>query len=225
MQQPKNKLYSGLVWLFSGCMLLAYGVLGLSNTNVPGVEELVSLIHSAQGGWLYAAAFLSIFIEGLYVIGSFFPGSTLVILIAIAAQVGGIPQFAGVILAMYIGWLLAGVVNVFGAKYFKQVVHIDPRSRTALVDNVGITWFPAFRANTEVGQVAEGHSPLEVLLSTFRVKTYATLGAVVYTFLIPLFLDIESRTNEEGFLSLGIIALISFAVGGHKLYQYQKERE
>lgn len=183
-----------------------------------------SFIHSAQGGWLYAAAFLSVFIEGLYIVGSFFPGSTLIILITIAAQVGGISQFAGVILAIYIGWLLAGVVNVFGAKYFKRVVHIDSQSLTKLVDNAGVTWFPAFRANTEVGQVAEGHPPLEVLRSTFRVKTYATLGAIVYTFLIPLFLNIESRTNKEGFLSLGIIAFISFAVGGYKLYQYRKER-
>lgn len=222
MQQPKNKLYSGLVWLFSGCVLITYGTLGFFGKNVPGIEELISFIHSAQGGWLYVAAFLSILIEGLYIIGSFFPGTTLVVLFAITAQVGGISQFAGVMLTVYLGWLLSSIVNVFGAKYLKKAIHIDPESREAIVDNAGTTWFPAFRANTEVGQIAEGHHPKDILLSSFRVKTIATIGATAYTFFIPYIINLEARSNEEGFLSLGIIALISFSVGGYKLYQYRK---
>lgn len=224
MQQSHAKLYSGLVWIFSGCLLLTYGWLGLTKTNIPGVEELVAFINSAQGLYLYLAAFLAIFIEGLYILGSFFPGSTLVLLIAILAQTGGVLQFLGVILTIYIAWLLSGLINIFGAKYFSKTLHLDSKSLDKIVDNTGLTWFPAFRANTEVAQITEGHSVKEVLLSSVRVKTYACLGMAVYAFIIPFILDIENRTNEEGFWSLSIIAGISFGVGGYKLYQYRQQK-
>ncbi|MCK5354270.1 MAG: hypothetical protein KAJ63_04080 [Methyloprofundus sp.] len=188
------------------------------------MEELVAFINSAHGNWLYLAAFMAIFIEGLYIVGSFFPGSTMVLLIAILAQTGGIVQFSGVILTIYIGWLLAGLVNVFGAKYFAKTIHIDTHTLDKIIDNTGTTWFPAFRANTEVAQITEGHSVTEVLKSSLRVKTYASLGAAVYALIIPLILDIQNRTNEEGFWSLSIIAGISFAVGGYKIHQYRQQK-
>ena len=223
---PDNsKSYSGLVWIFSGCLLLVYGGLGLTNTNVPGVEELVAFINSAQGNYIYLAAFLAIFIEGLYVIGSFFPGSTLVLLIAILAQVGGVVQFIGVIGTIYIGWILAGFFNIYGAKYFSKTLHIDSSTLDKIEDNTGLTWFPAFRANTEVAQIAAGHKTSEVLWSSIRVKTYASLGAAVYALVIPFLLDIENRTNEEGFMSLAVVAAISFGVGGYKIYQGRNQTE
>jgi hypothetical protein len=225
MQNSSNaKLYSSLVWILSGCLLLVYGGLGLMNGNVPGIEELVAFINSATGKWLYLAAFLAIFIEGLYVIGSFFPGSTMVLLIAILAQTGGPLQFAGVILMIYLGWILAGIINILGAKYFTKATRIDTKSIEKIEDNAGLTWFPAFRANTEVAEITEGHSVKDVFLSTLRVKTYASLGAAVYAFIIPFLLDIENRSNEEGFASLSIIAIISFGVGGYKLYQHRQQK-
>ena len=90
----KNKIYGGIVWLMSGFALLTYGILGLTQTNIPGVEELVSFVNSANGIYLYLAAFISIFLEGLYFIGSFFPGTSFIILISIVAQTGGYLQFA-----------------------------------------------------------------------------------------------------------------------------------
>lgn len=224
MQRDRSKIYSGIVWVFSGCLLLTYGGLGLTHTNIPGIEDLVSFINSAQGNWLYLAAFLAIFIEGLYILGSFFPGTTMVLLIAILAQTGGIMQFLGVMLTIYIGWLLAGLINIYGTKYFTKTIHIEMNTLEKIVDNTGTTWFPAFRANTEVAQVTEGHKTSDVLLSSFRVKTYATLGATVYAFVIPFIIDIQNRTNEEGFWSLSIVALISFGVGGYKFYLYKQEK-
>ena len=222
MRSYHSKLYGGLVWIFSGCLLLAYGALGLTGHDIPGAEDLVAFINAAQGPWLYLAAFVSIFIEGLYLLGSFFPGSSLVLLIAVVAQAGGPVQFLGIIFTIYIGWLLAGLVNVFGAKYFFKTLHIDVDSLDKIEDNTGTTWFPAFRANTEVAQVTEGHKLSEVLWSTFRVKSYACVGAAVYALIIPFLIDIQNVDNEEGFKSLAVIALISFAVGGYKLYEHKK---
>lgn len=224
MQKSGAKLHSGLVWIFSGCLLLAYGILGLTNTNVPGAEELVAFANSAEGNYLYLAAFVSVFIEGIYVLGSFFPGSSLVLLIAVISQAGGTGQFLGIIGTVYVGWLLAGLVNVFGAKYFFRTLHIDTNYLTKIEDNTELTWFPAFRANTEVAQIIEGHKISEVLLSSWRVKTYACVGAAAYALVIPFLIDIQNVSNKEGFLSLGIIAFINFNVGGYKIYQFKLEK-
>lgn len=223
-QQNTASLYGGIVWLLAGAALLTYGGIGLTNTDVPGVADLVAFIHSAEGGYLYAAAFLSVFIEGLYFLGSFFPGTTLVLLIAIAAQTGGIEMFVGIMGTIYVGWLLAGICNIVLAKYFSRTLHLSPPQPEELDDNAGLTWFPAFRANTEVAQITEGHSVLSVLRSSIRVKTYTIIGASFYAFLIPFIVDLQNVDNEEGFWSLGIIALINFAVGGYKLREYQKEK-
>lgn len=92
-------------------------------------------------------------------------------------------------LVIYVDWLLVETVNVFCNKYFKKVTHINPPTRTALADYAGVTWFSTLRAMIEVAQVAEGCLPLAVLLSTFRVRTYAALDAVLCTFIIPPFFE------------------------------------
>ncbi|MCA9354314.1 MAG: hypothetical protein KC877_02215 [Candidatus Kaiserbacteria bacterium] len=222
MKSNKDKLYSALVWIISGTALITYGALGLTKTNIPGVEQLVALISNAEGSFLFIAAFLAILVEGLYVIGSFFPGSTLVLFIAIFAQVGGAWQFAGTILMIYLGWLLAGIVNILGARYFSRSFLDKIEDLKPIEDNTGLTWFPAFRANTEVAQITEGHSMSSVFWSTWRVKTIASLGAAVYAFIVPMFIDFQDISNEEGFWSLSVIAMINFAVGGYKLRQYKK---
>ncbi len=220
MTPTQPTISGGLVWILSGLALLVYSAIGLSNTTIPGVEELVNFIRSTEGTYLYLGAFLAIFIEGLYFLGSFFPGSTIVLLIAIVSQAGGTAQFLGIILTIYVGWLLAGVCNILGAWVFSyRLTKVDSPT---LEDNTGLTWFPAFRANTEVAQITEGHRPLQVFWSSWRVKSIACIGAALYALIIPLFIDIGSMNNEEGFWSLLIIAAINFAVGGHKIFLVQQ---
>ncbi len=55
---------SALVWIISGLFLLFYGLLGLLNFTIPGLEELSSFIEDMTGMHLYTAAFLAIFFEG-----------------------------------------------------------------------------------------------------------------------------------------------------------------
>jgi len=219
----KNKIYGGIVWLMSGFALLTYGILGLTQTNIPGVEELVSFVNSANGIYLYLAAFISIFLEGLYFIGSFFPGTSFVLLISIVAQTGGYSQFALVMITIFIGWTLAGLANIIGAKYFSRTFSITTENKEALENNAEMTWFPAFRSNTEVAQITEGHSARKVFLSSTKIKLFASIGAAAYAMIIPLFLDIQSLENEDGFLGLAIIAGINFVIGGSKIYQELKK--
>lgn len=191
---------------------------------MPGVEELVNFINRAQGGYLYLGAFLAIFFEGLYFIGSFFPGSTLVLLIAIVAQAGGTTQFFTIIMTIFMGWLLAGVINILLAKYFSHVLKLEKNQLQKLKDNAGVTWFPAFRANTEVAQITEGHSAAQVFLSSARVKLLASAGAAIYALIIPFFVDIQTLDNNEGFWSLGLVALITFGIGIYKIKVAGKQK-
>lgn len=223
MQKNRSKLYGGAVWVLSGIALACYASMGLSQESIPGVEELVHFVQGAEGWHIYVAAFLGIFFEGLYFIGSVIPGSSFVVLTAIVSQASGFHTFLGVILAIFIGWNIAGVANVLIAKTFSSAVLKNAKADTPAVDMPEVTWFPAFRANTEVAQITEGHSVSEVLLSSLRVKTLASIGAAFYTLAIPFFIDINTLNNEEGFTGLFVIALISAGVGVYKIYEYKKE--
>jgi hypothetical protein len=218
----KNKLYSGIVWIISGLALITYGILGLTQTNIPGVENLVAFINSATGNYLYLAAFLAIFFEGMYVVGSVIPGTTFVLIVTILAQAGGMFKFLSIVFTIYIGWLLAGVFNVIFAKFLSTHLSV-PEKTTLIEDNAEVTWFPAFRANTEVSQITEGYKARTVLWSSFKIKSYASLGLILYSLIIPFFVDFGDMKNEEGFMGLGIIALINISVGGYKIYQFKKQ--
>ena len=219
----KSKIYGGIVWLLSGVALLLYGIMGLTQSNVPGVEELVAFVNSANGFYLYLGAFISIFLEGLYFIGSFFPGTSFVLLISIVAQTGGTLQFLLIMGTIFVGWTLAGLTNIVLAKHFSGFIQKRPENNEKMENNAELTWFPAFRSNTEVAQITEGHSVRKVFLSSTKIKLFATVGAAVYAFIIPLFIDIQNMKNEDGFLGLAIIAGINFVIGGSKIYQELKK--
>jgi hypothetical protein len=218
-----SKLYSGIVWIVSGLALLTYGTLGLTQTNIPGVENLVAFINSATGNYLYLAAFLAIFLEGMYVVGSVIPGTTFVLIVTILAQTGGIFKFLSIIFTIYIGWLLAGVFNVVFAKFLSSHLTLTKQGDVPK-ETAEVTWFPAFRANTEVSQITEGYKPSTVLWSSFKIKSYASAGLILYSLVIPFFVDFGEMKNEEGFMGLAIIALINFGVGGHKIYQHRQQK-
>jgi hypothetical protein len=158
------------------------------------------------------------------VIGSVFPGTTLILILAVLVQTNGLIAFLGIIGTMYVGWLLAGVCNIAITHYFSNTrVQRSKIGRTS-EEFAGITWFPAFRANMEVAQIIEGRSWLSVFLSSAKIKTLACLGLIGYAYLIPLLIDITQVSNKEGFTSISIVALINFSVGGYKLYHYNKQK-
>jgi len=72
-----KKKYAALVWILSSITLITYGLLSINNQNLPGAESLIAFVSSLQSNYIFAAAFLAILIEGLYVVGSFFPGSSI----------------------------------------------------------------------------------------------------------------------------------------------------
>ncbi len=221
----RGELYGGFVWILSSIFLIIYGSLGVLDTPVPGVEELVEFLGTLNGAYISFGAFLAIFFEGLYFFGSFFPGTTLVILLALFSQVGGSATFFITILMIFCGWSLASVVNITLARtYQAKVNHQDINTNLEIKDRLFVTWFPAFRANYEVAQVAEGANPLKVLWSSLRVKFFASLAAGGAAYILPYFIDIKNVSNEEGFLSLSVVALVSLTVGTIKIRHYLKSR-
>jgi hypothetical protein len=207
---------SGVIWVVSGLALITYALLGLTGAAIPGIEQLVAFVQGANGWYIYPAVFVAIFIEGLYVVGSIFPGTSIVLLTAIVAQSGGWSTFFGVLIAIFLGWNLAGVVNVLLSKVFAPTKSTAPQS--SVVEYPEITWFPAFRANTEVAEVAEGKSITRVLRTSLRVKALTSLALAVYASIIPFIVDINQLSNTEGFWGLLLIATVSILVGGQKIY-------
>lgn len=213
-----SRYYGALVWIVSGCALSTYGLLGILDVGIPGVEELVGFLENADGIYIYIAAFLAIFLEGLYFFGNFFPGSTIILILTILSQAGGPLVFVGTIATIFFGWCAAGAVNIIMAQtYQKKILGTSIAPNTTVSDSLFTTWFPAFRANYEVAQITEGGNPWRVFLSSVRVKFIVSLGMLVTTFLIPYVIDIKTVDNKEGFLSVAVVALIFFAVGIYKL--------
>lgn len=212
-----SALYGSLVWIFSALVIFFYVAYALLGHQAPGVEQLVTFLQSVEGWQIYLAAFISIFIEGLYLVGNLFPGSTLVILIAILSQVGGPFSFVTTIILIFLGWSLAGGVNIVLAKLFHWSVLKKENQELEVRDRMWTTWFPAFRANYEVAQVSEGANLYKVLFSSVRVKFCVSIVMAMVTLLIPLFIDINESSNEEGFFVLGVIGAITLVVGLIKL--------
>ena len=210
---------SGTVWIISGAFLLIYSGMGLLDINIPGVEDLVAFMQHTEGWYVYLAAFLAVFFEGLYIVGNFIPGTTFILLTAVLAQAGGTLTFLGTILAIFIGWLLAGLINIFlTAKILsrqnKQVI-IEP----VVHNHFFTTWYPAFRANHEVSQIAAGIPPSKVFWSSFRVKVFACTIAAIGALIIPFFIDIQTISNEEGFTTVFILAFICLTVGTWQIWK------
>ena len=212
MRNP-SLFYSGMVWVLAAAGLGVYAALGTLGYKVPGVEQLVGWLEQVDGWWILLAAFLSILIEGLYFFGSFLPGSTLVVVVAILAQLQSWLLFALTILSIFIGWVCAGVLNILlGLSYRKAAKHSVDESYV-VEDKALETWFPAFRANTEVAQIVAGAPAIKVFWSSVRVKVWGSIGATVYVLVLPFIIDITELKNEEGFLVMFIVAGVMLVVG------------
>ncbi len=146
LSAPKR---GGLVWILSGSFLLLYSGLGLLDVSIPGVQELVSFMEHTEGWYVFLAAFIAIFFEGLYLVGNFIPGSTFILLTAVLSQAGGTMTFLGTILSIFLGWCLAGFFNIFVTAKILAKRNTLESTQPPVHDHYFTTWYPAFRANHE----------------------------------------------------------------------------
>lgn len=218
--ENKSIFYSGLVWLVAAAALFAYAIAGYFGLQVPGVEQLVFWLDQLQGSWIVVAAFVAILIEGLYFFGSFLPGSTLVVVVAVLAQMQSWATFALAIVSIFLGWVVAGVINILFARQMRRIAKQTVNENYDVQDKAWETWFPSFRANYEVSQVISGAPPLKVFWSSVRVKLWGSLGATFYVLLLPVFIDIKELDNDEGFVVMLLVALVMLVVGVWQVREY-----
>lgn len=219
----KNNLYAGIVWIISGIALIIYGVMVSLNSNIPGAEDLVAFITNIDSKYIYLAAFISVFIEGLYFVGSFFPGSSLVIIVSIIARGGGWFVFLATSVLIFIGWCLASIINIFIAKVYREKLLKQGVIEEYQIENRPWgTWFPSFRASHEVAQIIEGGHPLKVFMSSLHIRFWACVFVATITYIIPFFFDIQKTTDREGYITVIVVAVISLVVGFVKVRQYYR---
>lgn len=214
----KNNLYSGIVWIVSSFAFLIYATMVFFNSSVPGVEDLIKFLSSIDGVYLYLAAFIATSIEGLYVIGNFFPGSSTVIILVLISQSVNLNIFIMTLIAIFIGWVLAGAINIFLATHYHlRFTKLEIKSDYKVKNNYLTTWFPAFRSNYEVSQISEGARPLNVFISSIKVKLFTCIMMGIGALIVPFFIDVQNISNEEGILSLIVVSIICFIVGYKKI--------
>jgi hypothetical protein len=210
--------YGGVVWLVSSIVIFLYGAVAITKHSLPGVEELVLYFSTVDGMYVYSIAFVVMVIEGVYLLGNFFPGSSLAVILAILSQEHGIEAFIFTVLCVYIGWSVASFVNVYVAQLYRSKLptHVHNISFT-VIDRPMTTWYPIFRANYEVAQITEGGNTKKVLESSLRVKLLVTLIVGTATWLVPFFIDIHMLTNKDGFSLLFLVSGICFFVSIKKI--------
>lgn len=227
MSKKTSVRISGYVWIVSGIILFGYGLIGLFDRSIPGIEQVVIYLSNVNGRYIYAAAFTVIFIEGLYLIGNFFPGSTMLIILAIGSQIHGFNVFMITISTIFIGWSLSGIINVgLGKMLQTQMIYKTDRIQTSSpVSNPWLTWFPAFRSNYEVAQIIEGNSMASVILSSIKIKIITSLMMAIVLLIASFFVDVSKIENEEGFLSLAVVAIICISVGLLKIKRVSNDNK
>lgn len=213
---------AGIVWLISAFFLFSYATAGLSGVIIPGVEQLVAFMSQTSGVYIYGAAFLAILLEGTYLVGSFIPGTTLLTVLAILSQAGGPLMFLGTVATITVGWCIAGAVNIYLISRLARTYTNPDLNELSVKDNVLMTWYPAFRANYEVAQVAAGLPRHAIFASALRVRLLASSVAALITLIIPVFVDIRTVSNEEGFVSVLTVATICAGVAITHFYPETK---
>ncbi len=221
MSRISPSLLSAYVWLLSGICLLAYAFFGLLEHEVYGIEELVLYLSTINGHYIFVAAFLVILIEGIYLIGNFFPGSTILVILVLGSQSQGGIIFFLTTLTIFLGWFLSGFVNIGLGRFLllKTTRSFSINRKPYVSANVWLSWFPAFRSNYEVSQIIEGHGIFDVLKSSSQVKFYTSLIMMSVLYIISMFINVSEVNNEEGFFSLFIVAVICLIIGYSKMKQ------
>lgn len=217
MQLAQHYRQSGYVWLASGLVLAIYAALGLSGVAVPGIEEMVKLLAEASGWEFMLAGFLAILLEGLYIAGNLFPGTSAIMILALFASIGSFWQFVGTISAIFFGWCLAGVINILLAYRSFQAGRPLPQHVFLVHDNITLTWLPVFRANYEVSQIAAGGDVWQVLRSALRVRLVTTIILGLTSALATTLVDLESLDNDRGFLVVLFFVVVMFYIAYREL--------
>lgn len=219
--QHTGELYSGIVWIISSITLALYGILTLTHHSVPGVEQLVGYLSRVDSNYIFVAACISIFIEALYVVGNFFPGATLIIILSILSQTKGPASFLITIAVIFLGWTLAGIVNILLARWYGVAIlkrNYDAEHQAEY--HIWSALYPAFRANYEVAQVIKGGKISHIVWASIKMKFAVSVVMLAVLALVPLFIDIRNISNEEGVGSIFAVALIMAVVGGIKMRKH-----
>jgi len=223
----KFQKLAALTWMVSALLVISYAVFGAMGFQIPGVRELADFLVGLSDIWASSAAMIAIFIEGLYLIGQLFPGSTVIVVLAISANFRGLTSFGLTIFLIFVGWLLSGFANIAVGKLLRKravtnfsegenVFQAPPSS------SKWITWFPAFRANYEVSNVVEGYAWKEVMISSSKIKLITSLIMGATLLALAETIDIHSMDNKDGFISLLVVGIISFGMGFFKLKNLRK---
>ena len=215
----KAQFRSGVVWLLAGLAVTAYATVGIVVEDIPGIQQLITWLNSFVGWWVLVAVFIAILIEGLYFIGSFFPGSSIVLIIAILSQSDSWLLFWLTIATIFTGWVLSSVVNIYFAKKYS----IQPDTSFVVKDKVLLTWLPAFRANYEVSQVVQGANPLKVFVSSVRVKLFGSAIVTLALLLLAEGVDVSQMSNDEGFATMYVSAFVMVVVGIRQIRKAQQD--
>lgn len=214
----RAEFYGSLVWIIAALAVFVFIGYVLLGYSTPGAEQLIAFLLTIDPTYIAIAGFISMFFEGLYFIGGFFPGSSLVVLVTVFAQAGGPVAFTATIAAVFIGWAAAGAVNIALAKwYMRRRLYESAPEEIRVKDRFLTTWYPVFRANYEVAQVCEGANPRHVFYSSLRVKGYFMVVITLLALIVPLLIDLTTVSNEEGYATLVIVATITLVVGVVKM--------
>jgi len=209
---------SGIVWLLAGLAVTTYATIGILLEDIPGIQQLIVWLNSFVGMWVLVAVFIAILIEGLYFVGSFFPGSSIVLVLAILTQSDSWSLFWLTIATILFGWILASVINIYFAKKYR----IAPDEKFIVEDRMLLTWLPAFRANYEVAQVVSGADPMQVFLSSVKVKLFGSAIVTLALVLLAEGIDVTELSNDEGFATLYVSASVMIGIGIWQIRKYYK---
>jgi membrane protein DedA with SNARE-associated domain len=201
---------------FSICLFLCVYILAYNILNFPSPHDLTSLIIEWFNKYGLRLLFLSAFLEGIFVIGMYFPGS---LAIALAVYVLGktpldLFYIGGI---SFIAFLLANVCNYYLGKYgyYKFMLLIGQKdaikSMHKTMEQKGnrifflTGFFPNFIAITSV---CAGISNLNiyktVLYLTLSLLFWVTIWTIAGSFLIT---RINLENNNQSIYLLGVIFL------------------
>ncbi|NYS26687.1 hypothetical protein HUK65_17030 [Rhodobacteraceae bacterium 2376] len=209
-------MISAGVWLVAGVLSIAYAVAGLLY-SLPGVVELRDWLSGATGWYIPLAAFAAILLEGTYIIGIFFPGATVVLLLGIFSAIYGASLLVVTCIAIFLGWSLTGVINAkFGSLLHRRFrgEDISDVQEAVVGSSLVYSWFPNFRANLEVAQVAQGLSVRDVVFKSTIIKFFVSFVMLLLIFVVTAVFDVEMIENDEGFLALAFVGIVCLVVGG-----------
>ncbi len=223
----KNILHSGIIWIASGILFIIYEFLNIYfDLNIPGLKEIINLLNNSPDYLIFIISFLVMFIEGLYILGNFFPGSSIIITITSLSQYDGNGKFILIIFIIFLSWTSSGIINMWIAKKYKYILEkrYPPKKNKIFMvkDNILGTWFPSFRSNYEVSQILEGGIFSEVLKSSLRVKFFISIIMGLISYSIAILWDVKKIDDNEGLIFTIFISIIMIIVGVKKIKDYKK---